>query len=169
MYLRTPLPVPFLKQLSARFPHCWKDARPCCCTPGICHRSCLGRWGVLPKIEWVAPSMIGQWIYVFFHRRHPNVRNRPTILVSLESTGTCQRNGAILLSQQAHFSPVRSMVWTYPLSPVKSGGAIVICIPVASIISSVQSLMVTPCNQQNWLLDFVLLYLVLSFRLVSLC
>ena len=97
MYLRTALPVLFLKQLSARFLHCWKDARPCCCTPGICHRSCLGGWGVLPKIEWVSQSMIGQWIYVFFHRRQPKVRNRPTILVSLESTGPYQRNDASLV------------------------------------------------------------------------
>ena len=36
--------------------------------PDIHYCSCLGRWGVLPKIEWVAPSMIGQWIYVFFRR-----------------------------------------------------------------------------------------------------
>ena len=41
--------------------------------------------------------MIGQWIYVFFHRRQPKVRNRPTILVSLESTGPYQRNGASLV------------------------------------------------------------------------
>ena len=34
MYFRTPLPVVFfLKQLLARFLHCWKAARPCCCTP----------------------------------------------------------------------------------------------------------------------------------------
>ena len=41
--------------------------------------------------------MIGQWIYVFFHRRHAKVRNRPTILVSLESTGPYQRNDASLV------------------------------------------------------------------------
>ena len=97
MYLRTPLPVPFLKQLSARFPHCWKDARPCCCTPGICHRNCLGRCGVLPKIEWVARSKIGQWNYVVFRHRHPKLRNRPAILVSLECRGPYQRNGASLI------------------------------------------------------------------------
>ena len=57
MYLRTSLPVPFLKQLSARFPHCWKDARPCCCTPGTCHCSCLKRWGVL----WKLSGLLHQW------------------------------------------------------------------------------------------------------------
>ena len=82
MYFQTPLPVPFLKQLSARFLHRWEAARPCCCMPDIRHRSYLGRWGVFPKIEWVASSMIGQWIYVFFRRRHPKLRNRPTILGS---------------------------------------------------------------------------------------
>jgi len=51
----------------------------------------------LPKIEWVARSMIGQWIYVFYHRRHPNVRNRPTILVSLQYRGPYQCNGASLV------------------------------------------------------------------------
>ena len=51
----------------------------------------------MPKIEWVSQSMIGQWIYVFFHRRHPKVRNRPTILASLESTGPYQRNGVSLV------------------------------------------------------------------------
>ena len=37
--------------------------------------------------------MIGQWIYVVFHCRHPKLRYRPTILVSLESRGSYQRNG----------------------------------------------------------------------------
>ena len=112
MCFRTSLPAPFLKQLSARFQHCWQAARPCCCTPDICPRSCLGRWGVLPKIEWVAPSMIGQWIYVFFRRGHPQLCNRQTILVSLESTGPYQRNGAslilmccVVLEIQLFFSP----------------------------------------------------------------
>ena len=41
--------------------------------------------------------MIGQWIYVFFRRGHPKLRNRPTILVSFESTGPYQRNGASLV------------------------------------------------------------------------
>ena len=52
---------------------------------------------MLPKIEWVATSMIGQWIHVFFRRGHPKLRNRPTILVSLESTGPYQRNGISLV------------------------------------------------------------------------
>ena len=38
--------------------------------------------------------MIGQWIYEFFRRGHPQLCNRQTILVSLESTGPYQRNGA---------------------------------------------------------------------------
>ena len=82
-----PFPARFLKQLSARFQHCWKAARPCCCMPDICPHSCLGVWGVLPKIEWVAPSMFGQWIHAFFRRGHPQLYNRQTILVSLECTG----------------------------------------------------------------------------------
>ena len=41
--------------------------------------------------------MIGQCIYVFFRRGHFKLRNRPTILVSLESTGPYQRNGASLV------------------------------------------------------------------------
>ena len=41
--------------------------------------------------------MIGQWIYVFFRRGHFKLRNRPTILVTLESTGPYQRNGASLV------------------------------------------------------------------------
>ena len=36
-------------------------------------------------------------IYVIFRRRHPKLRNRPTILVSLESRGPYQRNGASLV------------------------------------------------------------------------
>ena len=39
--------------------------------------------------------MIGQLVYVIFHRRHPNVCNRPTVLVSLECRGPYQRNGAL--------------------------------------------------------------------------
>ena len=71
---------------------------PAAARPGICHHIvALGAEGVLPKIEWVARSMIGQWIYVFFHRRHPNVRNKPTMLVSLESTDPYQHNGASLV------------------------------------------------------------------------
>ena len=77
MYFRTPLSVPFLKKLSARFLHCWKAVRPCCCTPDI---SCLGHCGVLPRIECVAPPMTGQWIFEFFRRGHPKLRNSPTIL-----------------------------------------------------------------------------------------
>ena len=49
---------------------------------------------VAPKIEWVAPSMIGQWIYVFFRHGHPQLR---TILVSMQCTGPYQRNGASLV------------------------------------------------------------------------
>ena len=41
--------------------------------------------------------MIGQWIYVFFRRGHPQLCNRQTILVSLKSTGSYQRNGASLI------------------------------------------------------------------------
>ena len=51
----------------------------------------------MPKIEWVAASMIGQWIYVLFRRGHSQLCNRQTILVSLESTGSYQRNGASLV------------------------------------------------------------------------
>ena len=94
MCFRIPLPAPFLKQLFARFQHCWKAARPCYRTPDIRHRSCLGRKGVLPKIEWVAPSMIGQCIFLAWH---PQVCNRQTVLVSLESTGLYQRNCASLI------------------------------------------------------------------------
>ena len=96
MYFRTPFPVSFLKQLLAKFLHCWKATRPCYCTFDICHCSCLGRWGVLTRIQWVAASMIGQWIYEFFRRDTSKLRNSPTILVSFESTGPYQRNGASL-------------------------------------------------------------------------
>ena len=41
--------------------------------------------------------MIGHWIYVFFRRGHSQVRNRQTILISFESTGPYQRNGASLV------------------------------------------------------------------------
>ena len=51
----------------------------------------------MPKIEWVARSMIGQWIYVVIRRRHPKLCNRLTILVSLESRGPYQHNGASLV------------------------------------------------------------------------
>ena len=69
--LRTPLPVPILKQLSARFLHCWKAARPCCCTADICHCSCLGRWRVLPKIEWIATgTCISQTIRLLLKDSH---------------------------------------------------------------------------------------------------
>ena len=66
-------------------------------TPDICPRTCLGRWGVLPKIEWVAPSTIWQWVYIFFQCGHPQLCNRQTILVALESTGPYQRNDASLI------------------------------------------------------------------------
>ena len=36
-------------------------------------------------------------MYVFFRCGHTRLRNRPTILVSLESTGPYQRNGASLV------------------------------------------------------------------------
>ena len=48
---------------------------------------------MLLTIEWVSPLMIGQWIYILFRRGHPQLRNRQTILVSLECTGPYQRNG----------------------------------------------------------------------------
>ena len=94
MHLRTVLPVPFLKQLTARFPHCWNDAAACLVFVTIV---ALRAEGFLPKIEWVAQSMIRHWFYVVFRRRHPKLRNRPTILVLLESTGPYQRIGASLV------------------------------------------------------------------------
>ena len=98
MYLRTALPVPFLKQLLARFRTVGKMQDPAAASLVFVTVVALGAEGFCRQLhEWVAPSKIGQWIYVFFHRRHPKVRNRPTILVSLESTGPYQRNGASLV------------------------------------------------------------------------
>ena len=54
-------------------------------------------YNISPNIEWVASSMIGQWIYIFFRRGHLKIYNRPAILVSLESTGPYQCNGASLV------------------------------------------------------------------------
>ena len=52
---------------------------------------------MLPKIEWVVASMIGQWIYVIIRRGHLQLCNWQTVLVSLESTGSYQRDGASLI------------------------------------------------------------------------
>ena len=57
----------------------------------------LGANGCCRKLSGIAPSMIGQWVYVFFRLGQPQLRNRQTILASLESTGPYQRNGASLV------------------------------------------------------------------------
>ena len=58
----------------------------------------LGTEGFCRKLSGLLDQcMIGQWIYVLFRHRHPKLRNRSTILVSLESRGPYQRNGASLV------------------------------------------------------------------------
>ena len=46
MYFRRSFPVPSLKDLSAGFLQHQGAARPYCCTPDICHHTCLGSWRV---------------------------------------------------------------------------------------------------------------------------
>ena len=59
--------------------------------------------------------MIGLWIYVFFRHGHPKLRNRPTILVSLESTGPYQRNGASLVFMCCVVLKIRDTIVFLPL------------------------------------------------------
>ena len=56
MYFWMPLPIPFLKQLMARFLHRWGARKHCFCMPGIHH--CLGIEGCCWNIERVVPSII---------------------------------------------------------------------------------------------------------------
>ena len=61
-YFRTSFSLSSLKQLSARFLHHRRAARPYCCTPDTCRRSCLECWSVSLKC-WVGRSLKDRTVF----------------------------------------------------------------------------------------------------------
>ena len=71
MYFRMSYPVPSLKHLAARFLNHREATRPCCCTPNICCRSCLGCWRVSLTVDWFM-HFRKWWRELFPHKSRKN-------------------------------------------------------------------------------------------------